>query len=58
MLNLRQGCIEHPCIEVCPKDAIHFEEEYDGFKYPVIDQNKCIDCGLCEKTCPVLNTSQ
>lgn len=23
------------------------------FLYPVVDQEKCVDCGLCEKICPV-----
>ena len=42
-----QGCIEHPCIEVCPKDAIHMENGRS-----VIDQEKCIKCGKCLKACP------
>jgi len=27
----------------------------EGFWYPVIEQNKCINCNLCEKICPVIN---
>ena len=42
-----QGCIEHPCIEVCPKDAIHMEKGRS-----VIDQDKCIKCGKCVNACP------
>lgn len=42
-----QGCIEHPCIEVCPKDAIHMEKGCS-----VIDQEKCIKCGKCVSACP------
>lgn len=48
------GCTA--CMSVCPKGAITMEENKDGFKYPVIDQNKCIDCGLCQKTCHALST--
>ena len=44
------------CMNICPKKAIHMEESKDGFKYPIIDQDKCINCGLCKKTCPILNT--
>ena len=25
----------------------------DGFPVPVIDEARCIDCGLCLKACPV-----
>lgn len=31
------------------------EQNKDGFLYPVIDKDKCIDCGLCKKTCMVEN---
>ena len=42
-----QGCIEHPCIEVCPKNAIHMKNGRS-----VIDQEKCIKCGKCVNACP------
>ncbi len=29
----------------------------EGFLYPVVDTTTCIDCGLCEKVCPVINQS-
>ena len=29
--------------------------EKNGFKYPYIDSEKCLECGLCKKVCPVLN---
>ena len=25
----------------------------EGFKYPLVDYNKCIECGLCIKSCPI-----
>ena len=31
------------------------EEDYEGFLYPKIELQKCINCRLCEKVCPVLN---
>lgn len=27
----------------------------EGFSYPKVDIDNCINCGLCEKVCPVLN---
>ena len=43
-----QGCLEHPCKEVCPKDAITIQK--DGRS--VIDPDKCIKCGRCVQVCP------
>ena len=28
-------------------------EDEEGFRYPHVDKDKCIDCGLCEKVCPL-----
>ena len=41
-----QGCLAHPCKEVCPKDAISI---YDGKSH--IDPEKCIKCGKCRDAC-------
>lgn len=43
------------CASVCPKDCISFEFDEEGFYYPIIDKDKCIKCGLCEKNCHVLD---
>ena len=42
-----QGCLAHPCREVCPKGAISFVN-----KRAQIDQEKCIKCGRCSSVCP------
>lgn len=44
--NACQNCLEHPCVEVCPKKAISIK---DGQSY--IDQEKCIKCGMCINVC-------
>lgn len=41
-----QGCIEHPCIEVCKKKAISMQ---NGHSY--IDEDACVKCGLCIDAC-------
>ncbi len=46
------GCFA--CANICPKDAITLPANFEGFYFPVIDQEKCIDCGLCDKVCPQL----
>lgn len=50
------GC--SACASVCVHKAIRMQEDEEGFLFPFIDQEKCIDCGLCEKTCPVINDHQ
>ncbi len=43
-----QGCLAHPCVEVCPKDAVSINR-VDGKSF--IDQDKCIKCGRCADVC-------
>ena len=43
------------CVDICPKTAIQLQCDKNGFYYPVINQEKCIDCGLCSKNCIVNN---
>lgn len=50
------GC--HACYNICPQKAIEMIEDEKGFKYPKVDQDKCIECGLCEKICPILNKKE
>lgn len=33
-------------------------EDEEGFLYPYVDTQVCIDCGLCEKVCPVINRNE
>lgn len=47
------GCCA--CFNACPVRAISMDEDYEGFKYPLVDKKKCIKCGLCLKICPTLN---
>jgi len=48
------GCTA--CAAVCPYGCISMEPDREGFRRPVIDTVRCVECGLCSKTCPVLNT--
>ncbi len=45
--NQCQGCLAHPCREICPEGAISFVN-HRAF----IDQEKCIKCGRCAEVCP------
>lgn len=43
------------CISICPKKCIQFIENDEGFLYPSINHERCINCSLCTKSCPILN---
>ncbi len=44
------GCTA--CMNVCAHGAIEMRENGEGFVFPIKDNDKCVDCGLCEKVCP------
>lgn len=46
------GC--YACINACPKNCISMKTDKEGFRYPEINSEICISCGLCEKVCPLL----
>lgn len=43
------GC--SACFNICPKGAISMVPDALGFLYPIVDDKRCIKCGLCEKVC-------
>ena len=45
--DMCQGCLAHPCVEVCPKDAVFTLKGHNS----CIDQDKCIRCGKCVSAC-------
>lgn len=42
------------CAARCPKQCIEMKPGFLGHLYPEINQDKCIDCKLCQKGCPSL----
>lgn len=42
-----RNCLAHNCMLVCPKKAITIHQ-----KKAYIDQSRCVECGLCKKSCP------
>ena len=47
------GC--SACVQKCPKRCISMNQDAEGFLYPAIDEDQCVDCGLCENVCPIIN---
>lgn len=50
------GC--NACGDVCAHGAITFLRDEEGFMYPHVDVDKCTNCGLCEKVCPLLHVDE
>ena len=53
--NKEDCCGCYACYNICPKQCITMKTDNEGFWYPNIDKNKCINCNLCEKVCPIIN---
>ncbi len=50
---ITQPCIgvkDHACVDVCPVDAIHGNDDSPQL---YIDPETCICCAACEPACPV-----
>ncbi len=43
------GCSS--CVAICPKQAIRMKENEKGFQYPVVSNEGCINCSLCDSVC-------
>lgn len=46
------------CVQVCSQHALSMNPDKEGFLYPTLDVERCIECGLCDKTCPVVNNNR
>jgi ferredoxin len=44
------GVKDASCVEVCPVDCIHSDDDQQQY---FIDPDECIDCGVCAEVCPV-----
>lgn len=50
------GC--SACANICPKSCIMMKSDEEGFLYPTVNQILCVNCGMCEKVCPEINTKK
>ena len=53
--NRAECCGCEACANICPKNAITMIRDAEGFAYPKINPELCIQCGRCDATCPALN---
>ena len=47
------GCTA--CAAVCPHGAVSMRADAMGFRYPAVNADLCVECGLCERVCPFNN---
>ena len=43
------------CFSICTRGAIAMCADAEDFLYPRINKTLCVDCGLCQRTCPSLH---
>ena len=42
------------CVDICAQESITLETDFEGFWYPELNPDLCINCDLCEKICHLL----
>ena len=50
------GC--QSCLHSCPKHCISMYSGGAGHRYPQVEHSNCINCGLCERVCPMIARSK
>ena len=45
------GCMA--CADICPRGAITARRDREGFVYPELRRELCVDCGQCRAVCPL-----
>lgn len=53
--NKENCCGCNACGDACAHNAISFQIDKEGFWYPQVDMQKCTDCHICERLCPIIN---
>lgn len=54
--NFKENCSGcGACYNICSTNAISMVENEDGFSFPQIDLQKCVNCNRCDIVCPHIN---
>lgn len=53
--NKQDCCGCGACAQRCPKQCITMRSDEEGFLYPHTQTDLCVQCGICEKVCPIIN---
>lgn len=41
------------CAAICPRKAISLQKDTEGFLYPRVNAEACVQCGICVRECPL-----
>lgn len=56
LIDTKKSCCAcTACESICPKQAISMLPDENGFIYPYVAAEKCINCNLCQKVCSYQN---
>lgn len=52
--NIYDCCGCTACESICSAKSITMKPDEQGFLYPSVVISTCVECGLCEKVCPII----
>lgn len=55
LANKNDCCGCAACYSICEFTAIEIKPDETGFLYPIINTEKCKNCNMCERSCPVIS---
>lgn len=58
IIDKRDCCGCSACMNICPKHCITMESDDEGFLYPKVNIDICINCKMCEVVCPIIKAKE
>lgn len=56
---IKQNCCGcSSCVNACPQKCVQMKFDLEGFAYPTVNKDACVNCGLCEDVCPIINNKK
>jgi len=58
IIDKKKCCGCTACYNICPVHCISMEVNREGFLYPVVNNEQCIECRMCEKSCIAIGDNE